>query len=98
MKIRSAEIAKHDIDRALTSPTAVFDHPEEVVEHTDLSLTEKIEILKRWELDARALQRATDESMGGGEPPLLDEVNEALLLLDPKDRTADQFGKAPTAI
>jgi hypothetical protein len=69
-----------------------------VVTCENLSRAQRIEILKRWELDARALQRAADESMTGGEPTLLDEVNSALMRLDPADRTGDQFGKAPTKI
>lgn len=98
MKIQHSELSAHDISRAMTSPTAVFDRPMEVLQRPELSHTQKIEILKRWELDARALQRATDENMGGGDPPALDEVNDALLEIDPKDKTKDQFGKAPTKI
>lgn len=98
MKTQHSALSAQDISRAMTSPTSVFDRPMEVLQRQDLSHTQKIEILKRWELDARALQRATDESMGGGEPPDLDAVNKALLELDPKDITKDQFGKAPTKI
>ncbi len=98
MKTKSEILTTQAIALALTTPSAVFDHPSEVVTRGDLSRTQKIDILKRWELDARALQRATDESMDGGEPPGLDAVNEALLTLDPADKTADQFGKAPTKI
>jgi len=32
----------------------------------------------QWELDARLLQTASEEGMGGGEPSLLDEVKQAL--------------------
>ncbi len=63
-----------------------------------LSRAQKIDILKRWELDARALQRATDESMSGGEAPLLDEVNRAVLMIDPENEARNDFGKAPTKI
>jgi hypothetical protein len=98
MKTQNSALSPEDIGRAMTSPSAVFDRPVEVLQRQDLSQTQKIEILKRWELDSRALQRATDESMSGGEPPQLDEVNDALLTLDPKDKTKDQFGKTPTKI
>ena len=36
--------------------------------------------------------------MSGGEPPLLDEVNRALLMLDPENAIPDRFGDAPTKI
>lgn len=98
MKTQNSALSAQDITQAMTSPTSVFDRPMEVLQRSDLSHTQKIEILKRWELDARALQRATDESMVGGEPPDLDAVNSALLELDPKDKVKDQFGKAPTKI
>lgn len=98
MKTAQSSLSPDDITQAMTSPTAVFDRPHEVLRRSELSRAQKIEILKRWELDARALQRATDESMSGGEPPDLDAVNAALLELDPEDKTKDQFGKAPTKI
>lgn len=98
MKTVQSALSPKDITQAMISPTAVFARPSEVLRHNELSRAQKIEILKRWELDARALQRATDESMAGGEPPDLDAVNAALLELDPEDKTKDQFGKAPTKI
>jgi hypothetical protein len=36
--------------------------------------------------------------MGGGEPSLLDEVNRALLMLDPENSVRDHFGDTPTKI
>ncbi len=98
MKTASQRLTKLDIDNALITPGAVFDHPMEVVKTQDLSRAEKIEILKRWELDARALQRASDESMSGGECPALDAVNQALSMLDPGNTTPDSFGNVPTKI
>jgi len=73
-----------DIERAMTLPSSVFDQPAEVVESDALSRAQKLEILRRWELDSIALQRATDENMSGGEPPRLDEINAALAALEPK--------------
>ena len=98
MKTEAEPLTQAEFAEAIVSPVAVFDFPLEVVGCAGLSRSQKIEILKRWELDARALQRATDESMGGGEPPMLDEVNRALLLLDPENAAPDNFGKAPTKI
>jgi hypothetical protein len=91
-------LSSEDLSEAFTSPVSVFDFPLEVVACPGLSRAQKIDILKRWELDARALQRATDENMDGGEPPLLDEVNRALLMLDPDNAISDRFGSAPTKI
>lgn len=98
MKTQSTTLTAQELSTALTSPTAIFDEPDEVVRRRDLSRDQKIEILKRWELDARALQRATDESMAGGELPELDAVNKALLTLDAQDRTRDKFGAVATKI
>ncbi len=98
MKIESKRLTKTEVDKALITPGSIFDTPMEVVKAPDLSPSEKIDILKRWELDARALQRATDESMGGGEQSPLDAVNEALSIMDPGNRTPDGFGNVPTKI
>jgi len=98
MKTESVILTRDELSNAITSPVSVFDFPLEVVACPGLSKDQKIEILKRWELDARALQRATDENMDGGEPPLLDEVNRALMMLDPENATADHFGDSPTKI
>ena len=83
------------IEKAMTSPTSVFDHPDEVVS-LDLPMPQKIEILLRWQFDARALQRATDENMSGGNP--LDEINAALTAVDPSGKGADAFSRAAQKI
>jgi len=98
MKTQSSQLKPSDIEQALTSPTAVFDAPTEVVDAPGLSTAQKIEILRRWELDARALQRATEENMTGGERPPLDEVNAALSIVDPEGAAHRAFGKAPTKL
>ncbi|MCF8466498.1 MAG: hypothetical protein K9G33_03785 [Sneathiella sp.] len=63
-----------DIDKAKLDPSSVFESPEEVAEHTDLSKETKIEILRRWEYDASELEVAEEEGMVGGEPSLLMRV------------------------
>lgn len=98
MKTGSETLTSEQKQQALLSPTSIFDDPMEVIGAGNLAREEKLKILKRWELDARALQRASDESMSGGEFPPLDAVNEALALLDPANSTPDNFGKAPTKI
>lgn len=98
MKIDVLTMGAAEIEQAMVSPSAIFDLPAEVVTNSVLTLRQKIEILKRWALDARQLQIATEENMGGGEPPMLDEVNEALSALDPKGEAMADFEKAPTKI
>lgn len=78
MKTKTGALSSLDIAAAATSPASVFDRPSEVLIANELSRDQKIEILKRWESDAQALQRATDENMSGGEQPPLDEINKAL--------------------
>lgn len=58
--------------------TRTFKRPMDVVEADDIDLAEKLAILKAWEADERALQRAEDEGMGGGEHAHLHKVREAL--------------------
>lgn len=96
MKVGS--LGDAEIEKALISPASVFDAPSEVIETPALARLMKIEILKRWELDARALQRATEENMGGGEPSSLDAVNAALAILDPGGDALAGFQKAPTKL
>jgi len=52
-----------DMDKALLSPSAVFASPNQVLHHQHLSRSQKIDILRRWALDAHALQVAEDENM-----------------------------------
>jgi hypothetical protein len=80
-----------DMDKALLSPSAVFASPSQVLHHQTLSRAQKIDILRRWALDAQALQVAEDENMTAPpqqRPSLLDEVMQALhdldATLDPK--------------
>ena len=63
-----------------------FKRPVDVVDATGISAGEKLSILKAWETDERALQRAEDEGMGGGEHPHLHRVQEALAELNSKLR------------
>jgi hypothetical protein len=63
-----------------------FNRPVDVVDATGISAGEKLSILKAWETDERALQRAEDEGMGGGEHAHLHRVQEALAELNSKLR------------
>jgi hypothetical protein len=67
--------------KAKLNPTRKFQHPMDVVAAHDMAATQKLAILKAWEADERALQRAEDEGMGGGEHAHLQKVQEALMRL-----------------
>jgi hypothetical protein len=63
-----------------------FKRPMDVVDALGISTGEKLSILKAWETDERALQRAEDEGMGGGEHAHLQRVQEALATLNRQGR------------
>ena len=71
-----------DIEKALLDPVSMFACPADVLDEQSLSRELKIEILRRWEFDARELEVAEEENMGGGPPNFLDEVLKALHQLD----------------
>jgi hypothetical protein len=72
-----------DIEKAMLNPTTVFRTPDEVLLREDLSREQKIEILRRWAYDARQLEVAEEENMGGQQPDILDQVLRALHTLSP---------------
>jgi len=84
-----------DVEKALTDPSAMFKKPQDVVEKKDLSREQKIEILRRWEYDARELQVADEEGMSPDvpQPTALDAVLKALRSLG---APADVERSAPT--
>ena len=67
--------------KATLTPVGRFKRPMDVVEATGIPASQKLFILKAWEADERALQRAEDEGMGGGEHAHLHRVQEALARL-----------------
>jgi hypothetical protein len=66
------------VDRAKLSPASIFKSSMNVVEANDIEPIEKLAILKAWEADERALLRAENEGMGGGEHAHLHKVQAAL--------------------
>ena len=74
-----------DYDRALLSPSSVFEHPMDIVATDSMTPTQKLDVLQRWEVDARLLDEATGENMSGGEPSKLMDVRAALDLLSSTD-------------
>ena len=63
-----------DIEKALLDPVSVFACPADVFGEPSLTREQKIKILRRWEYDARELEVAEEENMGGGPPDILDEI------------------------
>jgi hypothetical protein len=79
------EETMHDqehLDKAKLNPASTFDQPMDIVEADDIAACEKLAILRAWEADERALQRAEDEGMGGGEHAHLYKVQRALTRLE----------------
>ena len=66
------------VDKAKLSPARIFKSPMDVVETNDIAPAAKLAILQAWEADERALLRAEDEGMGGGEHAHLHKVQAAL--------------------
>ena len=71
-----------DFEKAKLNPAAVFKNPQEVVSTQELSRQQKIEILQRWEEDARSMEVAAEESMPGPQPKLLQPIRDALHALN----------------
>ena len=51
------------MEKALDDARAVFTRPDEVVNASGLTREQKIELLRRWEYDAREIQVADEEGM-----------------------------------
>ncbi len=71
-----------DFEKAKLNPAAVFKSPQEIVSSQELSREQKIEILRRWEQDARLMEVAEEESMPGPQPKLLQPIRDALHALN----------------
>ncbi len=68
-----------DLKKVMLDPTSVFKDPEEVVASGELNRDQKIEILRRWEYDARQLEVAEEEAgMAVRCPDMFDRVVQAL--------------------
>ena len=68
-----------DVAKAMLDPTMVFDDPSDVLADKDLTHDQKVEILRRWEYDARELEVAEEEAgMAVLQPEIFDRVVQAL--------------------
>ncbi len=70
---------KIDVKKTMLDPMMVFKEPKEVVANHELTRDQKIEILRRWEYDARQLEVAEEEAgMAVRRPEMFDHVVQAL--------------------
>ena len=68
-----------DLKKAMPDPTQVFADPSEVVADIELARDQQIEILRRWEFDAHALEVAEEEAgMTVLHPEMFDRIVKAL--------------------
>jgi len=70
------------IDRALDDPSATFRLPKDVLDRQGLTREVKIEILRRWEYEARLREVAQEENMISSRPGMLSQVLDALSALN----------------
>ena len=71
-----------DYERALIDPQSVFGTPERLLADPRLDPRGKLEILRRWKLDAERLSVAEDEAMTGGEESMLARVQNAIIAIE----------------
>ena len=64
--------------QALSDPSDVFETPEAILEDGELTIEQKIEVLRRWEYNISEEDVALEEGMPGDETGLLRRVMIAL--------------------
>jgi hypothetical protein len=74
-------MSKIDLQQALNDPADVFETPDAVVQHPDLTREQKVQILNNWQLDASRLVESEGEGMRGEAAPMLSRVRLALARL-----------------
>ncbi len=81
------------IEHALLVPSSTFSSPREVLESTELSTSQKIEVLRRWAYDAAEVAVALEEGMPNGDEDLQRQV---LLALEELRARIDAERAGPT--
>jgi len=80
-----------DYDRALIAPEQIFASPMDVVATESMTAEQKLEVLRRWEANAKDLQVASEENMTGpAEITRLGEVKQAMLRLQEMESGAQR--------
>jgi hypothetical protein len=85
-----------ELKRAQLVPSAMFASPDAVVRSKELSLPQKIAILRRWEFDARQIAEAGRTLTVSDEMRLLEQVRSALAYLDAA-ATTPEIRRPPVA-
>ena len=87
-----------NLQQALDDPSSCFANPADVVRSDEITQSEKIQILRRWEYDARLLEVAQEENMMGGTASRLADVLDALHSLGAEGSSGSttKQGGAPT--
>lgn len=76
------DIKNKDIEEVIFHYPRYFDRPLEVVQEKALSKTDKIRLLKGWKQDIKLEEVAEEESMHSSRPDILDEIEQALGMLN----------------
>ena len=80
-----------DYDRALIAPEQIFASPMDIVTTESMTAEQKLEVLRRWEANAKDLQVASEENMTGpAEITRLGEVKQAILRLQEMESGAQR--------
>lgn len=61
-------------EEILQDPSAIYDHPREVLNDSKLSKAQKLKVLQQWKYDAIQIQNCDGENMCGGERSHLDSI------------------------
>lgn len=69
---------EHRLAKAILDPPSVFVTPQDVLTDENLTTSQKIEILRRWEYDAREVSVAEDEGMPARNGETLQQILQAL--------------------
>jgi len=91
----SKEVKPFNMKTAILDPAAVFNEPEEIVEHPELSTNQKLQLLRQWERDALNLSVAEGEGMAGGEESRLRRVRHAIDTLEAAGVSAPDTSDSP---
>lgn len=69
-------------DKRFRNPAEMFSSPQEILQKQELSVNQKIDILRCWEYDERERAVAEEENMSGGPPSQLADILTALRQLE----------------
>lgn len=90
------ESLKIDIERAKLDPAHAFRRPKDVLENSNISRTDKIDILRRWAYDEREIAVAEEENMQGIDADTNNTLDEILKCLLELNAGGDKTDSAPT--